>query len=152
MDNNDLRPNEYIYYLKGNVRSLGKVLESKLATVIILPPEVFDSPVEVKLTQCSRKAEEIDTLVRDSFDDCEDEETVYYYIEGNDNYSFGTIVSNLGAWSLIENAEYKTPLDKVHNSLIKKDRMEIVKLIANKSNEPQAVEQNKPLQQMMLFG
>jgi hypothetical protein len=151
MDNNDLRPNEYIYYLKGNVRSLGKVLESKLATVIILPPEVFDSPVEVKLTQCSRKAEEIDTLVRDSFDDCEDGETVYYYIEGNDNYSFGTIVSNLGAWSLIENAEYKTPLDKVHNSLIKKTRIEVIKLINSRSSEPVEVEQNKPQQQMLLF-
>jgi hypothetical protein len=152
MDNSDLKIGEYIHYLSGNMRKHGKVVDLKLATVIIQTSENTDSPVEVKLSSCSRNESDIDTLIQSDIDDCEDGETVYYYIEGNDNYSFGTIVSNLGAWSLIQNAEYTTPLDKVHNSLIKKDRMEIVKYIANLSNEPKAVEQNKPQQQMMLFG
>jgi hypothetical protein len=152
MDNSEIKIGEYIHYLSGNIRKLGKVVDCKLATVMIQPPEVYDSPVEVKLSSCSRNASDIDALIQSDVDDCEDGETVYYYIEGNDNYSFGTIVSNLGAWSLIQNAEYTTPLDKVHNSLIKKDRMEIVKYIANLSNEPQSVEQNKLQQQMLLFG
>lgn len=152
MDNSDLKIGEYIHYLSGNIRKLGKVVDIKLATVMIQPPEVYDSPVEVKLSSCSRNPSDIDALTQSDVDDCEDGETVYYYIEGNDNYSFGTIVSNLGAWSLIQNAEYTTPLDKVHNSLIKKDRADIVKYIANLSNETKAVEQNKPQQQMMLFG
>lgn len=152
MDNSEIKIGEYLHYLSGNTRKLGKVVDIKLATVVIQPPEVYDSPIEIKLSNCSRNASDVDALIESESEDCDKGDTVYYYIEGNDNYSFGTIVSNLGAWSLIQNAEYISPLDKVHNSLIKKDRLEIVKYIANLSNEPKAVEQNKPQQQMLLFG
>lgn len=86
--------------------------------------------------------------------DLEVGEDVYFWEEGKDNYEFGTIKSDQLAYCLIDHILERNPIlpATVHKSRISRDRMEIVRLIANShSDDVVLISDSKPVQ-LSLFG
>lgn len=88
--------------------------------------------------------------------DLEVGEDVYFWEQGKDNYDFGTIKSDEHAYCMIDHILERSPVlpAKVHKSRISRDRMEIVKMIANapvEKKEVVLISDSKPVQ-LSLFG
>jgi hypothetical protein len=88
--------------------------------------------------------------------DLEVGEDVYFWEEGKDNYDFGTIKSDQLAYCLIDHILERNPIlpATVHKSRISRNRMDIIKLIANSPLEEKEVlliSDSKPVQ-LSLFG
>jgi hypothetical protein len=87
-------------------------------------------------------------------DNLEVGEDVYFWEQGKDNYSFGTIKSDEHAYCLIDHILERNPVLPVivHKSRISRDRIEIVRLIANTPvDDVVLISDSKPVQ-LSLFG